>query len=291
MIIDGKKIATQIQEEIRQKIETCSNRKPCLAVILVGEHAPSQIYVNRKMEACEAVGIRSLRTRLPVTISQGDLLKEIERLNQDPFVDGILVQLPLPPHINPNAITHFIRPDKDVDGFHPLNAGKLLIGETDGFVPCTPLGIKVLLQRYLIEITGKHALIIGRSNIVGKPMAALLMQSTPSGNATVTVAHRYTKHLESFTQSADLIIVAIGQPKFLKAEMIKEGAVVIDVGINKITHPTRPNQYQIVGDADFDTLQHKCSYITPVPGGVGPMTIAMLLHNTLLSYELKHKHS
>lgn len=285
MIIDGKKIAEEIQQEIKAIIQRSSYRQPCLAVILVGQHLPSQIYVNRKTQACESVGILSIKRELPATISEQELITEVERFNNDPLVDGILVQLPLPMHMNPMHITHCIRPDKDVDGFHPFNVGKMFIGETDGFVPCTPFGVKILLERYGIEMTGRHALVIGRSNIVGKPMAALLMQSTPGGNATVTIAHRYSTNLKQLCQAADIIIVAIGQPRFITADMIKEGAVVIDVGINKIEDLSKKSGYQIVGDVDFENVQHKCSYITPVPGGVGPMTIAMLLYNTLLSYQ------
>ncbi len=284
MIIDGKKIAEEIQQEIKQTIAGYSGRPPCLAVVIAGHHPPSQIYVNRKTQACLEVGIHSIREELPETISEKELLQKIEALNENPSVDGILVQLPLPPHINPIRITHHIRPDKDVDGFHPYNIGKLLIGETDGFIPCTPLGVKTLLERSSIEMTGKHALVIGRSNIVGKPMAALLMQNAPGGNATVTIAHRYSAELPTFCLLADIIIVAIGQPQFLKEEMIKEGAVVIDVGINKISNPAKKGSFQIVGDVDFARVAPKCSFITPVPGGVGPMTIAMLLNNTLLSY-------
>ncbi|MBA3722172.1 MAG: bifunctional 5,10-methylenetetrahydrofolate dehydrogenase/5,10-methenyltetrahydrofolate cyclohydrolase [Parachlamydiaceae bacterium] len=284
MIIDGKKIAEEIQQEIKQTIQKYNRRQPCLAVILVGEHAPSQIYVNRKTQACESVGIKSIRKELHETTTELELLAEIELLNNDPTVDGILVQLPLPPHINPSHVTHFIQPDKDVDGFHPINVGKMLIGETDGFFPCTPLGVKVLLERSSIETTGKHVLVIGRSNIVGKPTAALLMQSTPGGNATVTIAHRFSTNLKQLCLAADIIVVAIGQPKFITADMVKEGVVIIDVGINKITDLSKKSGYKIVGDVDFENVQAKASYITPVPNGVGPMTIAMLLQNTLLSY-------
>jgi methylenetetrahydrofolate dehydrogenase (NADP+)/methenyltetrahydrofolate cyclohydrolase len=289
MIIDGKKIADEIQQEIKNTIQHLTNRPPCLVVLLVGDHSPSQIYVNRKTQACEAVGIHSIKYELPSTISEDELIEKIETLNQNPNVDGILVQLPVPHHINPTRITHCISPDKDVDGFHPYNVGRMLIGETNGFLPCTPLGIKVLLERSAIDMSGQHALIIGRSNIVGKPMAALLMQGTPGGNATVTVAHRYSTDLKKFCLLADMIIVAIGKPKFITADMVKEGAIVIDVGINKIVDPTKKNGYQIVGDVDFTHVAPKCSFITPVPGGVGPMTIAMLLHNTLLSYQYRFK--
>ncbi len=286
MIIDGKKIADEIQQEIKHSLQQFKTaRPPCLAVVLVGDHPPSQIYVNRKTQACEAVGIHSMKCELPASISEEELLAKVENLNENPNVDGILVQLPLPSHINPMRITHCIDPDKDVDGFHPYNVGKMLIGEMNGFLPCTPLGVKVLIERSGIDISGKHALVIGRSNIVGKPMAALLMQPTPGGNATVTIAHRYTTNLKNLCQVADIIIVAIGQPKFITADMVKEGAVVIDVGINKIADSSKKSGYQIVGDVDFANVAPKCSYITPVPGGVGPMTIAMLLHNTLLSYQ------
>lgn len=287
MIIDGKKIASEIQQEIKETIQQYTTRPPCLAVILVGQHPPSQIYVNRKTQACKEVGIQSIKRELPVSISEEALLAEIDLLNRDPTVDGILVQLPLPAHMNPFHITHHIHPEKDVDGFHPYNVGRLLIGEHTGFLPCTPLGIKMLMERCAIEMTGKHVLVIGRSNIVGKPMAAMLMQGMPGANATVTIAHRYSVDLKMLCQFADIIIIAIGQPKFLTADMVKEGAVVIDVGINKVEDSSKKNGYQIVGDVDFINVAPKCSYITPVPGGVGPMTIAMLLKNTLLSYQNK----
>lgn len=289
IIIDGKKAAEEIQREFKEKIQGFATRPPCLAVVLAGEHPPSQIYVNRKREACRDAGIQSILCELPETVSEEALLAKIKELNEDPHIDGILVQLPLPHHINPTHITHFISPDKDVDGFNPYNVGRMLIGETQGFLPCTPLGIKVLIERYNIDISGKHALVIGRSNIVGKPMAALLMQGVPGGNATVTVAHRFSTDLKQFCLLADIIIVAIGQPKFITADMVKEGAVVIDVGINKIADPSKKSGYQIVGDVDFANVAPKCSFITPVPGGVGPMTIAMLLQNTLQSYEQRMK--
>ncbi len=284
MLIDGKKIAEEIQLEIQEKIKQLKFRPPSLAVVLIGNHPPSQIYVNRKTQACESVGIHSVKISLPETITEEELLKKIHDLNEDYSIDGILVQLPLPAHFNPMKITHFIDPKKDVDGFNPYNVGKMLIGESDGFLPCTPLGIKVLIEKYGIDITGRHALVIGRSNIVGKPLAALLMQGAPVGNATVTVAHRYSTDLKKFCLLADIIIVAIGQPKFITADMVKDGAVIIDVGINKIEDKTKKTGYRIVGDVDFDNVAPKCSYITPVPGGVGPMTIAMLLNNTLHAY-------
>jgi methylenetetrahydrofolate dehydrogenase (NADP+)/methenyltetrahydrofolate cyclohydrolase len=284
MIIDGKAIADQIQLEIRNTVIHLKGRPPCLAVLMVGTHPASQIYISRKVQACASVGIKSLVRKFPADTSEIVILQEIALLNEDPSVDGILVQLPLPHPILPNHITRAVNPDKDVDGFHPINVGKMLVGETDGFFPCTPLGIKVLIERCRIELLGMHALVIGRSNIVGKPMAALLMQNTAVGNATVTIAHRQTKDLTYFCRQADLIIVAAGQPQLLKADMVKEGAIVIDVGINKVIDPLNPKGYQIVGDVDFEHVKDKCAFITPVPKGVGPMTIAMLLSNTLLSY-------
>lgn len=283
-IIDGKKIAGEIQKEIQAAVAKIAGRKPCLAVIQLGEHTASQIYVGRKIEACKEAGIISKRMTYPSHLSEAELLMIVAELNADENVDGILVQLPLPPHINGIKITQSISPEKDVDGFHPLNVGRMLIGETDIFFPCTPLGIKVLLDRYGIEVAGRHAVVVGRSNIVGKPIAAMLMQSMPGGNATVTIAHRYSKDLRNITKLGDVLIVAIGQPKFITAEMVKPGAVIIDVGINRIDNPAFSKGYQIVGDVDFENVKKICSYITPVPGGVGPMTIAMLLKNTLNSY-------
>lgn len=290
MIIDGKKIAEDIQREIKLVVDQIQGRKPCLSVILVGNHPASEIYVSRKTKACEAVGIRSIRKEFPASLTEKELLQEIEKLNNDPSVDGILVQLPLPHHISSAKVTETISPNKDVDGFHPLNVGKLLIGEKSGFFPCTPLGVITLLHRYQVEITGKHALVIGRSNIVGKPMAAMLMQSSHGGNATVTIAHRYTENLKTLCQMADIIVVAVGQPKLITADMVKKNAVIVDVGINKIVNQNKAAGYQIVGDVDFEHVKDKCSLITPVPGGVGPMTIAMLLSNTLRSYQLRENH-
>lgn len=287
MLIDGKKIAEEIQLELKESIVNSGQRKPCLAVILVGEHPASLIYIARKTQACEKVGIKSIKLQLPENTSEAALMHEIQKLNQDPTVDGILVQLPLPKQINPTHATLAISPEKDVDGFHPMNMGKLLIGESDGFIPCTPLGIKVLLERSNIEVAGKNALIIGRSTIVGKPMAALLMQGKTWGNATVTVAHSHTKNLKELAQNADILIAAIGRPHLITKDMVKEGAAVIDVGINKIDNPKVKSGYRIVGDVDFESVKSKCSHITPVPGGVGPITIAMLLSNTILSYKRK----
>lgn len=279
MIIDGGAIAQEIQSKIKKEIDYLKGRKPCLAVLLVGDHPASRIYVNRKTKACAAVGILSHRENLPSDISETRLLHQIRELNKNSEIDGILVQLPLPPHISVSQINLAIDPRKDVDGFHPINMGKILLGEVDGFVPCTPLGIKTLLQHKNIEISGKHVVIVGRSNIVGKPLAALLMQNAPGCNATVTVAHSRSERLKEICRSADILVMAVGKPKMLTADMVKENAVVIDVGIN------RNEDASLVGDVDFQNVAPKCSYITPVPGGVGPMTIAMLLSNTLKSYQ------
>ena len=265
-------------------------RKPCLGVILVGDHGPSRLYVQRKTKACEEVGIRSIKRHLPYSISQDDLLREIEQFNIHPEIDGILVQLPLPNHINPSQITRWIHPEKDVDGFHPLNVGKMLIGESDGFFPCTPLGIKILLDRYGVELERKHLVMVGRSNIVGKPLAAMLMQDAPGFNATVTILHRSSPNIKELCQLADILVVAIGNPRYITQDYVKEGAVVIDVGINSIADLTREGKTKIVGDVDFERVKDKCSLITPVPGGVGPMTIAMLLSNTFLSFQ-RRSHS
>lgn len=284
MIIDGKEIAAQIRQEIKEEIASLKGRKPCLAVVIVGKHPASLIYIDRKTKACAETGIESLRIALPEETAQEDLIREIEKLNSMEKVDGILLQLPLPRQINANAVLERISPEKDVDGLHPTNLGRLFIGEKDPFIPCTPLGIKVLLERSKIEVSGKHVVVLGRSNLVGKPMAAILMQNAIGGNATVTVVNSYTKNVSDLCQKADIIIAAMGQPLFVKAEMVKDGAVVIDVGINKIEDKKSSSGYRIVGDVDYDNVASKCAFITPVPGGVGPMTIAMLLSNTLKSY-------
>lgn len=276
MIIDGKAVAAEIQEELKREVSSIRGRKPALAVILVGDHPASNLYVNRKSKACENVGIQSIQCRLPADISEQDLLKQIELYNTDPNVDGILIQLPLPPHIDETKILHSVLPKKDVDGFHPENLGKLLMGDRTGFVPCTPLGIRELLSRLKIDLQGKNVVIVGRSNIVGKPMAAMLMQR--GQNCTVTIAHSFSKNLPSITNKADILIVAIGKPKFVTKEMVKPGAIVIDVGINR-------ENGKVVGDVDFEAVKEISSLITPVPGGVGPMTIAMLLTNTLKAYK------
>lgn len=285
MIIDGVHIAQEIQAEIKAAIAVMTTRKPHLAVIQIGSNPASSIYVRRKMKACADVGILSTFSHLPDTVHEKELLAAIDKLNHDTDIDAILIQLPLPKHIDAMSIMQQLDPAKDVDGFHPINMGKLLIGDTSGYIPCTPLGIKTLLDRSGIVIPGKHAVIVGRSNIVGKPMAALLMQNTPNLNATVTVAHSHSKDLKALCQEADILIAAVGKKNCITADMIKEGAIVIDVGINQIEDPQKRGGYRLCGDVNFASVQPKCSFITPVPGGVGPMTIAMLLSNTLLSHQ------
>ena len=278
MLIDGKKIALEIQSEIKGRIDKIQGRKPGLAFILVGYHPASLSYIRGKRKACRDTGIHSSVVELPASIAERDVLLEIERLNRDPSIDGILVQLPLPSHMNERKITSAIDPQKDVDGFHPVNVGKMLLGEEDGFFPCTPRGICVLLQKYQISAAGKHVVIIGRSNIVGKPLAAMLMQKKAGCNATVTVVHSQSERLKELVLSADIVVAAIGKALFIKQDMVRPGAVVIDVGINRM-----PNG-KLVGDVDFEAVSKIASFITPVPGGVGPMTIAMLMQNTLESY-------
>jgi methylenetetrahydrofolate dehydrogenase (NADP+)/methenyltetrahydrofolate cyclohydrolase len=285
MIIDGNKVAKDLRQELKKEIDALTGRKPCLAFFLIGSNPASVIYVNNKMKACKEVGITTRKMEFPETILENDLIAEIQKLNQDKSVDGILVQLPIPGHIDVNRVTLALEYNKDVDGFHPMNIGKLYLGQKDGFVPCTPLGILTLLDRYKIDVEGKQVVVLGRSNIVGKPMAALLMQNAPGRNATVTVAHSRTKNIKELCLKADIIIAAMGQPQFLKGDMVKEGAVVIDVGINRVQDPSAEKGYRLAGDADFSSLEKKCSYITPVPGGVGPMTIALLLQNTYAAYK------
>jgi methylenetetrahydrofolate dehydrogenase (NADP+)/methenyltetrahydrofolate cyclohydrolase len=277
-LIDGKKIAQEIKGQLKEKIEKIQGRKPGLAFILIGEDPPSEAYVGMKKKGCLEVGLHSETLELPENITQGDLLKEIKQLNDDPKIDGILIQQPLPKHISTKAIIEEIDPLKDVDGFHPLNMGRLLLGEPGGFSACTPLGIVKLLENCGIETSGKHAVIVGRSNIVGKPLAALFLQR--GTDCTVTIAHSRTKNLEEVCKTADILVAAIGKPHFIKKEMVKDGAVVIDVGINR-------TDQGLVGDVIFDDVKKVASAITPVPGGVGPMTIAMLLCNTYDSYQMR----
>ena len=284
IIIDGKQVAADIRAEVAQKVvELKKNGKnACLAVILVGENPASVSYVTGKQKALAEVGMQDRSVHLPENTSEEDLLKLIDQLNNDDTVHGILVQLPLPKHINEDKVIMAISPEKDVDGFHPVNVGNMMIGRP-GFLPCTPHGIIVLLQRMGIETSGKHAVVIGRSNIVGKPVSVLLAQK--SVNCTVTLCHTGTKNLPEITKQADIVVVASGHPHTLTGDMIKEGAVVIDVGVNRIHDSSKKSGFRLVGDCDFDDLKEKASFITPVPGGVGPMTIAMLMVNTLESAE------
>ncbi len=283
-IIDGKQIAQDVRNEVKQKVSELKQKGivPCLAVILVGENPASVSYVTGKQKALAEVGMKDKSMHLPESTTQEELLKIIKELNEDSTVHGILVQLPLPKHINEEKILLAIDPEKDVDGFHPVNVGNLVIGKK-AFLPCTPHGIIVLLQKMKIETSGKHAVVIGRSNIVGKPVAILLARKET--NCTVTICHTGTKNLSEFTKNADIIIAASGHPNTVTADMVKEGAVVIDVGVNRIPDSTKKSGFRLTGDVDFDSIKEKASFITPVPGGVGPMTIAMLMKNTLEAAE------
>jgi methylenetetrahydrofolate dehydrogenase (NADP+) / methenyltetrahydrofolate cyclohydrolase len=282
-LIDGVAIAKAIRAEVARDAGAliARGRTPGLAVILVGEDPASAVYVRAKGKACEEAGMHSVTIRLPATTTQDELLAHVDALNADAAIHGILVQMPLPKHIRPDTVVRRILPHKDVDGFHPVNVGKLLIGERDGFAPCTPAGVQVMLERIGVDPRGKDAVIIGRSTIVGKPMAALLMQDGPNANATVTVCHSKTANLPAKTRGADILIAAMGRPNFVTAEMVKPGAVVIDVGITRVDDPAEKKGYRLVGDVDFAKVREVASWITPVPGGVGPMTIAMLLRSTV----------
>lgn len=280
-IIDGRQTALDIRAEI--KAETAKLKEqgvvPGLGVILVGEDPASQSYVTAKERACQEAGIYSDDNRLPAETTQEELLALVEKMNNDPKINGILVQLPLPKGLNEAQVLLAIDPDKDVDGFHPTNIGKMVAGEK-AFLPCTPHGIIKLLQRSGVTIEGAEVVVVGRSNIVGKPLANMLIQKNESGNATVTVCHTRTKDLAAHTRRADIIIAAVGRANTITADMVKDGAVVIDVGVNRVEDTTKKREYRLVGDVDFDAVKEKASLITPVPGGVGPMTIAMLLYNT-----------
>jgi len=289
-LIDGKAVASEVELETLSRIETLKARgiTPGLAVILVGENPASQAYVRNKDRTCAALGMYSRKIELPSTTTQEELLQLVEELNADPGIHGILVQSPPPPHINELAVTLALDPRKDVDGFHPVNVAKLVMEDPTAFVPCTPLGCQRLLRAAGIQTAGAEVVVVGRSLIVGKPMALLLMakgtQNRPA-DATVTVAHSRTRDLAAITRRADIVIAAIGRPKALGAEHIRKGAVIIDVGINRIADPTAKNGTRLVGDVDFDAVADKCAAITPVPGGVGPMTIAMLMANTVTACE------
>ena len=284
VIIDGKQIAQDLRSQVAGKVSELKKKgiMPCLAVILVGQNPASVSYVTGKRKALAEVGMLDRSIELPEDISQETLLKEIDKLNKDPDVHGILVQLPLPKTIDEDKIIMAIDPSKDVDGFHPVNVGNLMIGRP-GFLPCTPHGIIYLLQKMGIETSGKHAVVIGRSNIVGKPVSILLVRKEV--NATVTICHTGTKNMAEITKEADILVVASGHPHTLTKDMVKEGAVIIDVGVNRIPDSSKKSGFRLIGDCDFDDLKESASYITPVPGGVGPMTIAMLMQNTLESAE------
>lgn len=284
-IIDGKAIADQIKSEIAEEVKDIKangGKTPHLAVIIVGHDGGSETYVSHKVKSCEQVGFKSTRLSFEADITEAELLNQIEKLNNDPDVDGFIVQLPLPKHISEQKVIEAIDYRKDVDGFHPINVGRTSIG-LPSFVSATPAGIMELLKRYNIETAGKHCVVIGRSNIVGKPVASLMMQKNYPGDATVTVCHSRTKNLKEITLQADIIIAALGSPHFLKADMVKDGVVIIDVGTTRVPSDTTKSGFKLCGDVDFDNVAPKCSYITPVPGGVGPMTICSLLKNTLLA--------
>ncbi len=285
ILIDGKKTSNEIKDEITQeviKLKEKGIKTPHLAAVIVGNDGASRTYVSSKVKACEKVGFDSTLIELDASISEKELLQEIEKLNQNPVIDGYIVQLPLPKHIDEQKVLLAIDPNKDVDGFHPANFGKMAL-ELPCFLPATPFGILELLERYKIETSGKHVVVLGRSHIVGRPISILMSQKRKAGNATVTVCHSRTKNLTEFTKKADIIIAALGIPEFVTGEMVQNGVVIIDVGITRIKDATKKRGYRLAGDVHFDSVSEKASYITPVPGGVGPMTIAMLLKNTLLA--------
>ena len=287
IVLDGKKTAIALKEEIKLTVDNRINdgkKIPHLAAVLVGNDGASLTYVGSKVRSCEQIGIKSTLIHLEDTISENELLQKITQLNNDDSLDGYIVQLPLPEHINEEKILLAIDPRKDVDGFHPSNFGRMAL-EMDSFIPATPYGIMELLKRYKIETSGKHCVVIGRSHIVGRPISILMSQKGPYGNATVTVAHSRTENIEVLTRSADIIVSALGIPEFLKADMVKEDVVIIDVGITRVPDTSHPKGYVIKGDVAYEEVARKAYAITPVPGGVGPMTIAMLLKNTLLACE------
>lgn len=281
-ILDGRKTAAEIKTELREQIAAlkAAGISPGLAVVLVGENPASQIYVRMKTRACQELGIFSQTIRLETSVSQQELLQTVRSLNTDTRIHGILVQLPLPPQIDEQGIIHAIDPDKDVDGFHPVNRGRLVTGERT-FVPCTPLGIQELLLRNDYSPEGKHVVILGRSHIVGLPLATLLVQKQAGANATVTICHTGTKNLANFTQKADIIVAAVGRPEVVTGDMVAQGVIVVDVGINRVEDKSAEKGYRVVGDVHFESVAEKAAALTPVPGGVGPMTIAMLLKNTV----------
>jgi len=287
-VIDGRAIARKVRADVaaRAKVLAVRGVRPGLAVVLVGDDPASAVYVSAKGKATEEAGMYSLTVRLDADTSQEELLARVDALNSDPRIHGILVQMPLPKQIDPDTVIRRIDPAKDVDGFHPVNVGKMLIGELDGFTPCTPAGIQVLLRESGVKTPGKNCVVIGRSNIVGKPMAALMIQDNDFANCTVTVCHRHTADLKAQTRTADILIVAAGHPRIVTGDMVKPGAVVIDVGTNRVADPKAKGGTRLQGDVDFDSVREVASKITPVPGGVGPMTIAMLMSNTLRAAEM-----
>ena len=290
-IIDGNATAKQVNQETAAEVERLKSMHgltPGLAVVIVGDDPASQVYVGMKEKRANELGLLSRKIVLAAETTQDELLAVVDQLNADPAIHGILVQSPPPPHIDEKDITLRINPAKDVDCFHPYNVGKMLIGDTDGFFPCTPYGVMVLLERHGIDPAGKHAVVIGRSNIVGKPMAALLVQKAKGANATVTICHSRTPDIAEQARQADILIAAIGKANFVTADMVKPGAVVIDVGINRVDDPAAKRGYRLVGDVDYDAVAAKAAWITPVPGGVGPMTIAMLMQNAVKACKLQH---
>ena len=287
IILDGKKISNDIKAEIAESVKEIvvkGLRPPHLAAVIVGDDGASLTYVGSKVRACERVGFESTLIKLPESISEKELLEKVNELNNDKNIDGYIVQLPLPKHIDSQKILMAVNADKDVDGFHPTNFGKMALS-LPTFISATPFGIMELLKRYDVKTSGKHTVVIGRSDIVGRPISILMSQKSDPGNSTVTLAHSRTRNIEELTRQADIIISALGVPNFVKAEMVKEGAVIIDVGITRVIDNSKKG-YKIVGDVDYENVSKKSSYITPVPGGVGPMTIAMLLKNTLLAYKV-----
>jgi methylenetetrahydrofolate dehydrogenase (NADP+)/methenyltetrahydrofolate cyclohydrolase len=287
ILLDGKQTSADLKVEIANavsKIKNQGKRAPHLAAILVGNNGASMTYVGAKVKACELVGFDSTLIDLPVETTEDELLSQIQALNNNPAIDGFIVQLPLPKHIDEQKVLMAVHPDKDVDGFHPMNVGRMAL-DLPTFLPATPYGIMELLERYNIPTSGKQVVVIGRSHIVGRPMSILMSQKRPAGDATVTIAHSRTTNLAELTLNADIVVAALGIPEFLTAEMVKPGAVIIDVGITRVPDETKKRGYRIAGDVHFESVAEKASYITPVPGGVGPMTIAMLLKNTLLACE------
>jgi len=288
-LLDGKKTSEDIKNEIAaevQSIKAAGGKVPHLAAVIVGSNGASLTYVGSKVKSCQQIGFDSTLVALPEDISEADLLAKIKELNEDDDLDGFIVQLPLPKHIDEQKILLAIDPDKDVDGFHPTNFGRMAL-EMESFIPATPFGIMQLLERYKVETAGKHTVVIGRSHIVGRPMSILMSRKGNPGDSTVTLTHSRTKNLAEFTKNADIIITALGVPEFLKGDMVKDGVVIVDVGITRVDDASNSKGYVIKGDVDFDEVSKKASYITPVPGGVGPMTIAMLLQNTLLARKMR----